>query len=86
MKKLGDQFIDGLIDLVQGEKDPRNLMIIFSVVKVVLVEFDILRHVDVGHPIIHWVTVLLLIYVHGPTELVRCCICLLSDYFHPSSE
>lgn len=38
----------GLVDLVGGEKDPRNLMIVFSVVKVVLVEFDIVMHVEVS--------------------------------------
>lgn len=38
----------GLVELVGGEKDPRNLMIVFSVVKVVLVEFDIVPHVEVS--------------------------------------
>lgn len=38
----------GLVELVGGEKDPRNLMIVFSVIKVVLVEFDIVPHVEVG--------------------------------------
>lgn len=38
----------GLVELIGGEKDPRNLMIVFSVVKVVLVEFDIVPHVEVS--------------------------------------
>ena len=45
---MKDKFIKGLVDLVGGEKDPRNLMIVFSLLKVVLVEFDIVQHVEVS--------------------------------------
>lgn len=48
LKSMGGKFVTGLVDLVGGEKDPRNLMIVFSVVKVVLVEFDIVAHVEVS--------------------------------------
>ena len=47
LKAMGDKFVTGLADLIGGEKDPRNLMIVFSVMKVVLVEFDIVKHAEV---------------------------------------
>ncbi|KAF8476066.1 RNAPII transcription regulator C-terminal-domain-containing protein [Kalaharituber pfeilii] len=46
LKQLGDQFIDGFIELVGGEKDPRNLMVIFSLLKVIIIEFDTERHTE----------------------------------------
>lgn len=45
---MDDDFIVGITDLVSGEKDPRNLMIIFSMLKVVMVEWDISRNVEVA--------------------------------------
>lgn len=48
LKSMGDEFLIGLVDLVGGEKDPRNLMIVFSIIKVILVEFDIVKHVEVS--------------------------------------
>ena len=47
LKELGNESIIGITDLVSGEKDPRNLMIIFSMLKVVLVEWDISAHAEV---------------------------------------
>ena len=59
LKELGDESIIGITDLFSGEKDPRNLMVIFSVLKVVIVEWDISGHaevclmsVDFGHVLI----------------------------------
>ena len=56
LKNLGDESIIGITDLFSGEKDPRNLMVIFSVLKVVIVEWEISGHaevcpmsVDLGH-------------------------------------
>ncbi|BGP33480.1 hypothetical protein JCM10296v2_005284 [Rhodotorula toruloides] len=46
LKRLGNDFIGGYCALVEGEKDPRNLMISFSVIKVILLEFDLVRHVE----------------------------------------
>ncbi|GEM08663.1 DNA repair/transcription protein [Rhodotorula toruloides] len=46
LKRLGNDFIAGYCALVEGEKDPRNLMISFSVIKVILLEFDIVQHVE----------------------------------------
>ena len=41
LKKLGRTFIEGFIELISNEKDPHNLMLAFSIIKVILVEFDI---------------------------------------------
>ncbi|KAF8435281.1 RNAPII transcription regulator C-terminal-domain-containing protein [Terfezia claveryi] len=46
LKKLSDPFIDGFIELIGGEKDPRNLMIVFSLLKVLIIEFGIERHTE----------------------------------------
>lgn len=47
LKGLGDESIIGITDLVSGEKDPRSLMIIFSILHVVMVEWDIPRQAEV---------------------------------------
>lgn len=47
LKDMGAESLVGITDLVSGEKDPRNLMIIFSVLKVVMVEWDIVGHAEV---------------------------------------
>ncbi|BGP41533.1 hypothetical protein JCM10450v2_005582 [Rhodotorula kratochvilovae] len=44
--RLGREFIAGYCALVEGEKDPRNLMISFSIVRVILLEFDIVKNVE----------------------------------------
>ena len=46
---LGSEFITGVVDLVSGEKDPRNLMIIFSILRVIMIEWDISKHGEVFH-------------------------------------
>ncbi|KAI9857336.1 MAG: hypothetical protein M1824_004886 [Vezdaea acicularis] len=46
LKKIGHSFIVGITDLVSGEKDPRNLMVIFSMLKVVMVEWDISTYIE----------------------------------------
>lgn len=47
LKKLGNESIVGITDLVIGEKDPRNLMVIFSILKVVMMEWDTSGHAEV---------------------------------------
>lgn len=47
LKDMGDETIVGVTDLVSGEKDPRNLMIIFSILRVIMVEWDISSHAEV---------------------------------------
>lgn len=44
---MGDESIVGIVDLMTGEKDPRNLMLVFSILKVVMVEWDISTHAEV---------------------------------------
>ncbi len=44
LKEMGDESLVGILDLVSGEKDPRNLMIVFSILNVVMVEWDISKH------------------------------------------
>ena len=38
---MSDSFLSGYITLVDGEKDPRNLMIAFAIARVLAIEFDI---------------------------------------------
>lgn len=44
---MGDESLVGITDMVSGEKDPRNLMLIFSMLRVIMVEWDISRHSEV---------------------------------------
>jgi hypothetical protein len=44
---MNKEFLDGYIFLAEGEKDPRNLLAAFAIAKVILIEFDITRHVEV---------------------------------------
>ncbi|GAA5979071.1 hypothetical protein JCM5350_007056 [Sporobolomyces pararoseus] len=41
LKRLGKTFIQNYCQLVEGEKDPRNLMISFSLVRIILLEFNL---------------------------------------------
>ena len=47
LQDLQMEFVIGITDLVSGEKDPRNLMIIFSMLKAVMVEWDISNYTEV---------------------------------------
>ena len=47
LQDMGQEFVVGVTDFVSGEKDPRNLMIIFSVLKAVMIEWDISGHAEV---------------------------------------
>ena len=47
LNDLGTESIVGITDLVSGEKDPRNLMFIFSIFRVVMMEWDISAHAEV---------------------------------------
>jgi DNA repair/transcription protein MET18/MMS19 len=44
---MGDDFVSSYIKLAEGEKDPRNLLLAFSINHVVLVDFDIHKHLEV---------------------------------------
>ncbi|KEF63372.1 uncharacterized protein A1O9_01349 [Exophiala aquamarina CBS 119918] len=43
---MGDESLVGIVNLVSGEKDPRNLMLIFSMLRVLMVEWDITAHIE----------------------------------------
>ncbi|KAH7105998.1 ARM repeat-containing protein [Auriculariales sp. MPI-PUGE-AT-0066] len=45
-KQMGDTFIRGYIALAEGEKDPRNLILSFALVRIIILEFDFERFVD----------------------------------------
>lgn len=47
LHEMGDESLIGIVDLVHGEKDPRNLMLVFSILKVIMVEWDISNHAQV---------------------------------------
>jgi DNA repair/transcription protein MET18/MMS19 len=47
LKSMGSRFIVGYINLAEGEKDPRNLMVAFAIARVILIEFNISEHVEV---------------------------------------
>ncbi|KAJ5781146.1 hypothetical protein N7457_006306 [Penicillium paradoxum] len=46
LRDMGDISLLGVVDIMTGEKDPRNLMIVFSILKVIMVEWDISNHVE----------------------------------------
>ncbi|KAF7714366.1 Uncharacterized protein PECH_001931 [Penicillium ucsense] len=46
LREMGDTSLVGIVDLMTGEKDPRNLMMVFSIMKVVMMEWDISNHVE----------------------------------------
>lgn len=48
LKAMGSDFINSFTKMVDGEKDPRNLMLLFSMDKVILLEFDIKPHIEVS--------------------------------------
>lgn len=45
---MGEVFLKGYIMLVDGEKDPRNLMLAFSIDRVICIEFDISSQIEVN--------------------------------------
>ena len=47
LKSLDEEAIVGITDLVSGEKDPRSLMIIFSILQVLMVEWDVAAKAEV---------------------------------------
>lgn len=53
LKEMGDESLVGITDLVSGEKDPRNLMVIFSILKVIMIEWDVSHHAEVCLPHLH---------------------------------
>lgn len=48
MKSLESECIKGYLKLAEGEKDPRNLLIAFSIVRVILIELNADEYIDVS--------------------------------------
>ncbi|KAL4943799.1 hypothetical protein BDV06DRAFT_210741 [Aspergillus oleicola] len=46
LHEMGDTSLVGTVDLMTGEKDPRNLMLVFSILKVIMMEWDISNYVE----------------------------------------
>ncbi|TFK74969.1 ARM repeat-containing protein [Pluteus cervinus] len=46
LKGLDTEFINGYLALADGEKDPRNLLVAFAIERVIILEFDISKHVE----------------------------------------
>lgn len=45
---MEDESLVGIVQLVDGERDPRNLMLVFSILKAVMIEWNISKHVQVN--------------------------------------
>lgn len=48
LKNMGEQFLSSYAALASGEKDPRNLLVAFKIARMILTDFDISKHVEVG--------------------------------------
>ncbi|KAF8328366.1 ARM repeat-containing protein [Cantharellus anzutake] len=46
MRLLDRDFVSGYVSIAEGEKDPRSLLLSFSVVRVLLIEFPIQAHIE----------------------------------------
>ncbi|KAF9913342.1 hypothetical protein EC991_000104 [Linnemannia zychae] len=46
LKSMSSDFVFGFIQCLDGEKDPRNLMLAFTLIKSIIQEFDIAQHVE----------------------------------------
>ncbi|KAG0210627.1 hypothetical protein BGX28_009152 [Mortierella sp. GBA30] len=46
LRSISSEFVFGFIQCLDGEKDPRNLMLAFTLIKSIIQEFDIAQHVE----------------------------------------
>ena len=46
---MGPDFLNSYTKMVDGEKDPRNLLLLFSMDRVIILEFDIQDVIEVPH-------------------------------------
>ncbi|ORX61054.1 hypothetical protein BCR36DRAFT_408034 [Piromyces finnis] len=46
LKKIEDIFVPGFVQTVEGEKDPRNIMIIFKIIKIILKEMNYKPYIE----------------------------------------
>ena len=49
---MSSDFVFGFIQCLDGEKDPRNLLLAFTLIKKIIREFDIAQHVEVSQHIL----------------------------------
>ena len=68
---MSDESLIGIVDLVHGEKDPRNLMLVFSILKVIMVEWDISNHAQVY-------TLTLVIYMTANPPRLSSILCIIT--------
>lgn len=47
---MGEEFVKGYAELAEGEKDPRNLLLAFALDRVVLLEFEVSKYIEVRMP------------------------------------
>jgi DNA repair/transcription protein MET18/MMS19 len=69
---MGDDFVASYIKVAEGEKDPRNLMMAFSIMRVILIEFDPYLHLEVSSAWAFPVTVLTLRCSQDLFDIVFC--------------
>lgn len=48
LKGMGDEFLRKYVSIVEGEKDPRNLLMAFSIARVVLIEWEAKSYIEVS--------------------------------------
>lgn len=48
LKGMGDDFVASYVKVAEGEKDPRNLLMAFGIMRVILIEFDPYLHLEVS--------------------------------------
>ncbi|KAF8217060.1 Dos2-interacting transcription regulator of RNA-Pol-II-domain-containing protein [Mycena galopus ATCC 62051] len=46
LKGMKSEFIASYINLAEGEKDPRNLLVAFAIARVILIDFDPVDHIE----------------------------------------
>ncbi|WWC73452.1 uncharacterized protein I206_107422 [Kwoniella pini CBS 10737] len=46
LRSMGTSFLNSYTKMVDGEKDPRNLMLLFSIDRVILLEFEVKDHIE----------------------------------------
>ncbi|KAJ5085303.1 Armadillo-like helical [Penicillium argentinense] len=46
LRDMDEISLVGVVDIMAGEKDPRNLMVVFSILKVIMMEWNITNHVE----------------------------------------
>lgn len=48
LQEINDEFITGFLALADGEKDPRDLLVIFAIERVLILEFNTVKFTEVS--------------------------------------